>query len=130
MRFLDDGSSRFYHLPRQFFIPLALDKLEGQSHSLTFLGIELDTVRMEAKLPEDKLTRIRPLLSSWLTKKKATKIEILSLVGLLQHASKVVHPGRTFMARMYSTAARVKELLHMSEQGIPLRSVLVAHLHK
>ena len=51
----------FYTIQRfcqELGIPLALDKLEGPSHSLTFLGIELDTVRMGARLPEDKLTLI------------------------------------------------------------------------
>jgi len=33
-----------------------------------------------------------------------------SLVGLLQHATKVVKPGRTFVSRMYATAAKVKRL--------------------
>ena len=42
--------------------------------------------------------------------KKATKREILSLVGVLQHAAKVVRCGRSFVSRMYGTAARVKEL--------------------
>ena len=36
--------------------------------------------------------------------------EILSLVGQLQHSCKVVRYGRTFVARMYSTASKVKEL--------------------
>ena len=31
--------------------PLAAEKLEGSSHSPTFLGIELDRVHMEAKTP-------------------------------------------------------------------------------
>ena len=88
-------------------IPLEREKLEGQSHSLTFLGIELDTIHMEARFANDKLKQIRTLLTSWLTPKKAT---ILSLVGVLQHASKVVRPGRTFTARMYSKATGIKEL--------------------
>ena len=74
-------------------IPLALEKLEGPTQLLTFLGIVLDTSRMEIRLPEDKLSRIRAQLTIWLDKKKATKREILSLVGLLQHANKVVRPG-------------------------------------
>ena len=65
---------------------------------------------MMAHLPPDKLHRIRSLLTSWLKKKKATKREILSLVGLLQHATKVVKPGRTFVARMYSEAACLRRL--------------------
>ena len=36
--------------------------------------------------------------------------EMLSLVGVLQHATKVVKPGRTFVARMYSQAARLCRL--------------------
>ena len=105
-------------------IPLALEKLEGPSHSLTFLGIEIDTIHMEARLPQDKLSRISTQLTSWLGKRKATKREILSLVGSLQHASKVVRPGRTFTARMYSTAARVKELHHFTRLNKDFRSDL------
>ena len=91
-------------------IPLALEKVEGPSTTLTFLGITLNTMRMEARLPDDKLSRIRQLTKTRLNKKKATKREILSLVGLLQHATKIIRYGRTFVSRMYSTAARVKEL--------------------
>ena len=54
----------------QLGIPLALEKLEGPSQSLTFLGIILDTQRMEARLPDDKLLRIRTQLAAWLGKRK------------------------------------------------------------
>ena len=50
-------------------IPLALEKVEGPSQSLTFLGITLDTERMEALLPSDKLLHIQNQLSAWLTQK-------------------------------------------------------------
>ena len=95
-------------------IPLALEKVEGPSDSLTFLGITLDTQSMQARLPDDKLQRIRQQVGAWLSpkKRKATKREILSLVGLLQHATKVVTPGRTFLSRMYHAAARLKCLSH------------------
>ena len=95
-------------------IPLAMVKLEVPSHCLTFLGIVLDTQKMQARLPDDKLMRIKCQLSTWLHRKNATKTEILSLVGLLQHASKVVRPDRTFVARMYSTAAKIKNMWHFS----------------
>ena len=51
-----DNFSTIQRFCQELGIPLASDKLVGPSHSLTFLGIELDTVRMEARLPEDKLT--------------------------------------------------------------------------
>ena len=47
------------------------------------LGILLDTENMEACLPHDKLQRICAQIATWLGRKKATKREILSLVGLL-----------------------------------------------
>ena len=79
-------------------ITLGLVKLEGLCHSLTFLAIGIDTIHMEAQLPRDKLSRISKQLTTWLGKRKATKREILSLVGSLQLASKVVRPGHTFTA--------------------------------
>ena len=65
---------------------------------------------MEIRLPKEKLNRICQELDTWDRKKKATKRQILSLVGLLQHASKVIRCGRSFVARMYVMAAKVKEL--------------------
>lgn len=91
-------------------IPLALEKVEGPSTILEFLGILLDTTCMEARLPAEKLARIQATIHEWLHKKSAKKRDILSLVGLLQHAAKVVRPGRTFVSRMYSVAASVQEL--------------------
>ena len=91
-------------------VPLALEKITGPVTALDFLGILLDTLRMEARLPKEKLERVKLAVKEWLSKKNATKREILSLLGLLQHAAKVVRPGRTFVRRMYCVAGKVKEL--------------------
>ena len=82
-------------------VPLTFEKGEGQSTVLSFLGIVLDTTRMEARLPEDKLTSNRT---------DAMRREILSLVGSVQHATKVVQHDRAFVSRMYATAAKLREL--------------------
>ena len=89
-------------------VPLASEKIEGPSTSLTFLGITLDTAHMEISLPQDKLLRIRDTFK--VAKENSYKREILSLVGLLQHATRVMRCGHTFVARMYATAAKVKQL--------------------
>ena len=47
---------------------------------------------MEARLPPEKLNKIRETVACWLPKKKATKRAVLSLVGTLQHATKIVRP--------------------------------------
>ena len=59
-------------------VSLALEKVEGPSQSLTFLGIVLDTRNMEACLPHEKLQRIRDHVATWLVRHKATKRQILS----------------------------------------------------
>ena len=113
------------HLCEDLGIPLALEKVEGPSNTICFLGITLDTIRMEIRLPTDKLQRIKDTLSNWLGKKKAKKREVLSLVGLLQHASKVVRCGRTFVGRMYSTAAKVRKLYFFLRLNREFRSDLM-----
>ena len=97
-------------LCQELGVPLAAEKTEGPSTTLSFLGIVLDTQKVEVRLPQKKLSQILEMLLTWLSKKKATKREILSLVGLLQHGTRVVRCRRTFMARMYSTTAKVKQI--------------------
>ena len=65
---------------------------------------------MEAKLPPETLQRLQLLVMEWLDKSKATKRDILSLVSHLQHATKVIRQGRTFVSCLYMTAAKVKSL--------------------
>lgn len=36
-------------------VPVAVHKMEGPATMVTFLGIEVDTVRLELRLPIDKL---------------------------------------------------------------------------
>ena len=81
-------------------IPLHPDKLEGPSTLLTVLGIELDSLLLQARLPQDKIDRIHTLLVSWSQKRHCTRKELESLIGNLQHACKVVPSGRTFFRRM------------------------------
>ena len=40
-------------LPNYLGIPLAMDKIEGPSHCLTFLGIILDTEKMQVRLTDE-----------------------------------------------------------------------------
>lgn len=80
-------------------------KLEGPSTCLTFLGIEVDTQAFQLRLPEEKLTRLRGLLNSVMGRKAIMKRDLQSVVGLLQHAAKVVKPGRSFMRRLHALLA-------------------------
>ena len=81
-------------------VPLAMEKQEGPSSCLTFLGIEIDTRVGVLRLPQEKLRRVRMALARWSNRKSCTRRELESLIGTLQHACRVVRPGRSFLRRM------------------------------
>ena len=89
-------------------IPMAVEKRDGPTTVLVFLGIIVDTLAGELRLPEDKLERLRQLLREWGAKRVCRRRELESLVGLLNHACKVVRPGRSFLRRLL-------DLLHYTE---------------
>ena len=76
-------------------IPVATNKLEGPSTSLTFLGVLIDSVKQELSLPTPKLEELKTPTQSWLTRRKCTKRQLLSLVGKLVFAARVVPAGRS-----------------------------------
>lgn len=68
--------------------------------AIPFLGIELDSVVLELRLPQDKLQRLKVLLELWREKRSCKKRNLHSLIGLLSHACKVVRAGRVFLCRL------------------------------
>ena len=93
-------------------ISLASGKTIGPSQVLEFLGIELDSNTMEARLPKDKVEKVRKELNAWLNRKSATLQELYSLIGLLNFACKVVPPGRPFLQHMILLTWGVKQSHH------------------
>lgn len=81
----------------QLGLPVAPEKLLGPTTTITFLGIELDSVHQELRLPQEKLFQLRALLRSWSTRRAATKHQLQSLIDHMSHAAQVIRPGRTFM---------------------------------
>ena len=82
-------------------LPIAEEKLEGPSTVVTFLGIELDKVVMEWCLLQRKVSELKSSMKEWLGRRLCRKKELQSLVRKLQHACRVVKPGRSFPAAGY-----------------------------
>jgi len=79
-------------------IPLAIEKCEGPTCCLVFLGIIIDTIAMELRLPQEKLLHLHQLIEEWLAKKPRASVrkqDVASLAGHLQHACIIIRPGRT-----------------------------------
>ena len=87
-------------------VPLARHKLEGPGSYLVFLGIVLDTVKMEIRLPAEKLRDLRRLIKSWWCRRVCTRRELESLAGHLCHACKVVRPGRRLLSGIFQLISR------------------------
>ena len=81
-------------------IPLHPDRQEGPSTCLTILGIEVDSLNVQACLPQDKFDRITALLEEWSQNCWCKRKEPESLTGHPQHACMVVLQGRSFKRRM------------------------------
>lgn len=93
-------------------IPIALDKTKGPCQVIEFMGIILDTQRMEARLPQDKIERIKTALASFQKRKSTTLKELQSLIGTLNFACKVIPPGRPFLQRMVDLTRNIAKAHH------------------
>ena len=55
----------------------------------------------------DKLSDIKTASSRWIHRSQCSKSDLLSLIGTLSFATKVVHAGRTFLRRMIDLSTTV-----------------------
>ena len=67
---------------------------------------------MEMRLPESKLAELKSLIAQWMTRRAGKKRDLLSLIGKLTHAAKIIVPGRIFLRRMIDVAHKVRQLDH------------------
>ncbi len=97
-------------------IPLAIEKIEGPIRRIIFLGIEFDSRAMTMKLPEEKLQHLKDLIPQWITKQAATKRSMLSLIGELAHACKVVTPGLRRMIDLAHSRESLDHWIRLNEE--------------
>ena len=91
----------------------------GPVTCLEYLGIILDSEKMEARLPTVKVERICGFIHKLLNKSSCTKRELLPLLGHFNFASRVILPGRSFVSYLIDLSTTVKELtdfVHLSKE--------------
>ena len=79
-----------------------------------FLGIEIDTLAMEARLPIDKLTKAKTWVKTVLQQTQISRNELQSLLGFLSFAAKVVVPGRIFLRRLFNALSIHHQVYHLN----------------
>ena len=101
-------------------IPFAPDKCEGPTPVLTFLGIDLDCVNLEARLPQVKISKAINLIQSFLQSPRQRYSRLESLHGFLNHCAEIIPAGKAFLRSL-------QRLLHPSSSHwvtIPSQVVL------
>ncbi|MEW8562682.1 MAG: reverse transcriptase domain-containing protein [Candidatus Thiodiazotropha sp.] len=90
-------------------------KVTDPTNIITFLGIELDSIAMSLRLPEEKLQGFQAELQSFLQLRRATKRQFQSIAGRLSWAAGVVRGGRVFLRRVFN---KVSSLRHASHRAL------------
>ena len=67
---------------------------------------------MTISLPTGKYNQLMAQLRTWGRRNKCKKRELLSLIGTLSSAAKVVKPGRMFLRRLINLSTTVSKLDH------------------
>ena len=93
-------------------IPIAVEKTVGPTVVIVFLGIELDSSSGTIRLPHQNLSELMATLQAWRQRRKCTKRSLLSLIGKLSFATKVVPAGWIFLRRLIDASMRAKHLEH------------------
>ena len=99
---------RFLHFCEDIGVPMAPEKTEGPNQVLTFAGIELDCLNLEARLPMEKVDKILKAIRNLLPRKRIPLKELQSLIGLLNFACSVITPGRVFIRRLINLTIGVR----------------------
>ena len=79
-------------------IPLSEKKLEGPCTCLEYLGVILDSDKMQCRLPLGKIERILNFIKELLSKRSCTKRELLQQLGHMNFASRVILARRAFVS--------------------------------
>lgn len=98
---------------------ISFKKLSSPNPVCRFLGIIIDSHKMNLSLPNDKLEKLLTCIRKLHGRKRATRMEIESLAGLVSHCAKVVRGGRTFARRIYDLCGSVKRSyykIHLNQE--------------
>lgn len=112
---------KFLGLCKSLGIPIASEKTAGPSQILTFLGIELDTLRACAQLPDAKVIKCTDQINTMLSKKSVTLKELQQLLGLLNFACRAITPGRAFLRRTIDLTIGLRRAHHRRRLNLAAR---------
>ena len=93
-------------------VPIALEKTTRPSQSIIFLGLEIDSVEQQVRVPANKVQALCTLVQTTLRKTKVTLRQIQSLIGSLNFVCRAIAPGRAFTRRLIGLTKGVQNPHH------------------
>ena len=96
----DEAYAKFISYSKKLGLQLALDKCTPPDHTATWLGFCINTVDMSIKILVEKLNGIISECTRWKEKETATRKQLQSLAGKLQHLTKCIKPASRFTNRV------------------------------
>ena len=97
----------------QMGVPVAVEKTEGPSTVIVFLGLELDSILMQIRIPMEKLAALVSAIRDILSHKRTVRLrELQSLIGSLNFVCRAVVPGRPFCRRLIDATCGVPSKHH------------------
>lgn len=81
-------------------LPEAVDKRQGPSKVVTWLGIQIDAQSMTLSIPQEKINEVMVSVNKALGCKTISLRHLQSLLGKLLHIAKCIRPARVFVSRL------------------------------
>lgn len=104
--------SHFQDICKDVGVPIASEKTKGPTTCLTYLGYELDTIKMQIRIPGEKVKQVLGKVTEALGRKKLTLKELQSLTGSLSFCAKAMPSARAFIRRMYAAMSTATQPHH------------------
>ena len=93
-------------------MPLAVEKTLGPVQVITYLGLEIDTVSQQVRVPAVKVDALCNKIHAALCKKKLSLVDLQSLVGSLNFVCRAVSPGRAFLRQLIALSRGLSKPHH------------------
>ena len=93
-------------------VPLAPEKTVGPVQTIQYLGLEINAVRKQIRVPPSKVSTTCQQIRDLLSKRKATLATVQSLLGSLNFLCKAIAPGRAFLRRLIALTCGLKKPHH------------------
>ena len=102
-----EAYNRSLKLTSDLGLALALEKCSPPVTTLTWFSFVTDTIKMSVTLRLAKVTEILEECALWKHKSTASKKQLQSIAGKLNHLSKSIKPARRFVNRLLSAVRTV-----------------------